>query len=130
MQSVPINTKIVSSNSEFVSDLPRLAVFFGSSGFPTTSLHNISEMLLKVALNTTDFVFHYQTDWKGRISSVSKIKNKRLFATEYICHRWQHEDRKRRMSLVSISSMLKLKILSYIAEKRKYNVGLKPNLTY
>ena len=102
MQLVPITTKIVSSNIaqgevypvqhcviKFVSDLPHACSFLRVLRFSytNTSLHNKSEMLLKVALNTTYFVFHYQTDWKGRISSVSKIKNKRLFATEYLCHR-------------------------------------------
>ena len=69
MQLVPITTKIVSLNIaqgevypvqhcviKFVNDLPQSCSFLRVHQFSYTNktgLHNISEMLLKVALNTT-----------------------------------------------------------------------------
>ena len=67
MQSVPIATKVVSSNPihgemysmqpnviKFDSDLQQVSGFSGYSGFLTnnTDCHDITEILLKVALNT------------------------------------------------------------------------------
>ena len=67
VQSVPITTKVVSSNPshgkvysiqhykiKFVSDLSGLRVSPGTPGFPTnkTDRHDTTEILLKVALNT------------------------------------------------------------------------------
>ena len=68
VQSVPITTKVVSSNPvngkvhsmqhyviKFLSDLPEVSCFYQyTPGFSTnkTDRHNIAEMLLKVALTT------------------------------------------------------------------------------
>jgi hypothetical protein len=65
MQSVPINTNVVSSNPtygevysiqhyviKFVSDLRQVGGFLPVSSINKTDRHGIAEILLKVALNT------------------------------------------------------------------------------
>ena len=79
LQSLPITTKIVSSNPahaevysiqhyviKFVSDLRQVSVFFEYSN--ETDRHNITELLLKVTLNTiqnqpTKFTAKKQYNW-------------------------------------------------------------------
>jgi hypothetical protein len=60
MQSVPITTKVVSSNLihyviKFLSDLRQVGGFFPGTPVSSTNKidrHNITEIFLKVALNT------------------------------------------------------------------------------
>jgi hypothetical protein len=68
MQAVPITTNVVSSNPtqaiqhyviKFVSDLRQVSGFLWELQFPPnkTDRHNITEILLKVALNTINLNF-------------------------------------------------------------------------
>ena len=91
MQSVPITTQVVGSNSvhgyaysiqhyviKFVNDLQQAGVFFSVLSTNETDLHDIAKILLKVALDTITLTLLSRFEMHGAVLNILR-KNIRQF---------------------------------------------------